>query len=130
MSSLGLGTEVGDDVSLSRLCMLLALKDAYIKAIGQPIGFDYSRLEFDIPNQKFAGDGLALEGWEFRVFKSQHAVIRDEFLVEESYSCVCAFFRGTLETKFIWYNSRKELDAWVQFLNIDQMLKVVTKLNA
>ncbi|KIJ96140.1 hypothetical protein K443DRAFT_10826 [Laccaria amethystina LaAM-08-1] len=43
----------------------LATKDAYIKAIGQPIGFDYSRLEFNVGNKRAFGDGHILGGWEF-----------------------------------------------------------------
>lgn len=35
--------DLGDDVVLRRLCLVLAFKQAYIKAIGQPIGFDWSR---------------------------------------------------------------------------------------
>jgi 4'-phosphopantetheinyl transferase len=46
-----------DEVILRRLCALLTLKQAYIKAIGQPMGFDFSRLEFNIPAQTAHGDG-------------------------------------------------------------------------
>ena len=56
---------------MRRLCVLLALKQAYIKAIGQPMGFDWSRLEFNIPDKKATGDGRPLNGWEFRVWSSE-----------------------------------------------------------
>jgi 4'-phosphopantetheinyl transferase len=119
-----------DDVVLRRLCILLSLKHAYIKAIGQPLGFDLSRLEFNIPEETARGDDHPLEGWEFRLFKSQLGVLRSGRIIEESYQCACAFFRGSKESKFIWHNSQKELEGWVQFINIDQMVKVIPKLTA
>jgi 4'-phosphopantetheinyl transferase len=122
--------DVADDVVLRRLCIILALKQAYIKAIGQPIGFDWSRLEFNIPQETARGDGHPLQGWEFRIFKANLGVARRDILVEEHYQCVCAFFRGSRESKFIWHESAKDLESWVQFINIDQMVKVIPKLTA
>src|SRR5882762_8958591 len=119
-----------DEVVLRRLCILLALKQAYIKAIGQPIGFDLSRLEFNIPAETARGDDHPLDGWEFRVFKSQLGVARTDRIVEESYQCACAFFRGSKESKFVWHDNQKDLETWVQFINIDQMVKVIPKLTA
>lgn len=43
--------ELGEERIRQRVAILLALKGAYIKAIGQPLGFDYTRLEFDIEEQ-------------------------------------------------------------------------------
>lgn len=110
--------------------MILALKQAYIKAIGQPLGFDYSRLEFDVPDEKAKGDGHPLQGWEFRIYTVNLGVARQNQIVNERYQCVTAFFRGYKESRFIWYESSKELESWVQFINIDQMLKVIPKLTA
>lgn len=120
---------------LRRLTILLAMKSAYIKAIGQPLGFDWSRLEFDVPARAARGDDLPLQGWEFRVFNAQLGVLRGGApapgaLVEETYVCCVAFFRGTRETKFDFHESMDQLESWVQFINIDQMLKVVPKLTA
>ncbi|KAF7974617.1 hypothetical protein HWV62_11590 [Athelia sp. TMB] len=132
----------GDDVVMRRLCILLALKNAYIRAIGQPIGFDLSRLEFNIPAETARGDDHPLQGWEFRVFKAQLGVGRGwgstevregepkGRIVEESYQCACAFFRGTKESRFVWHDNQRELETWVQFINIDQMVKVIPKLTA
>lgn len=117
-----------DDVILRRLCLLLALKQAYIKAIGQPIGFDLSRLEFNIPEETASGDGHALQGWEFRIWQAHIAVMRDGDVSEEWYQCAAAFFRGSDQTKFIWQKTPKELESWVQFLNVDQLVTVLPKL--
>jgi len=32
--------------------------------------------------------------------------------------------------KFVWYDDPKQLETWVQFINIDQMTKVIPKLSA
>ncbi|KAK0489152.1 hypothetical protein IW261DRAFT_1414547 [Armillaria novae-zelandiae] len=120
----------GDETALRRLTIILTLKEAYIHAIGQPIGFDYSRLEFNVPEGKAWGDGHPLQGWEFRLWSAALGVARGDRLVEEQYQCVCAFFRGTKESTFLWKDERKALDTWVQFINIDQMVKVLPKLMA
>jgi 4'-phosphopantetheinyl transferase len=113
-----------------RLSILLALKESYIKAIGQPVGFDWSRLEFNLQEKTARGDGHPIVGWEFRIFQSFIGVARTTRLIEEKYQCVVAFFRGTSSTKFTFYDSRRELESWVQFLYIDQMIKVAPKLYA
>ncbi|KAJ7678578.1 hypothetical protein B0H14DRAFT_3683013 [Mycena olivaceomarginata] len=122
--------ELGDEVVLRRLCILLALKAAYIKAIGQPAGFDWTRLEFDIPREAARADGHPLQGWEFRIFRANLGVARKDVLVEEHYQCVCAFFRGAKDSTFVWHESAKDLESWVQFINIDQMVKVIPQLTA
>ncbi|KAJ7799734.1 hypothetical protein B0H14DRAFT_3092755 [Mycena olivaceomarginata] len=112
--------DLGDEVVLRRLCTLLALKAAYIKAIGQPAGFDWARLEFDIPREAARGDGHPLQGWEFRIFRASLGVARRDLLVEEHYQC----------STFVWHDTAKDLESWVQFINIDQMVKVIPKLTA
>ncbi|KAJ7759468.1 hypothetical protein B0H14DRAFT_384577 [Mycena olivaceomarginata] len=122
--------ELGGKVVLRRLCILLALKAAYIKAIGQPAGFDWARLEFDIPLEAARADGHPLQGWEFRIFRASLGVARKDVLVEEHYQCVCAFFRGAKDSTFMWHKSAKDLESWVQFINVDQMVNVIPKLTA
>ncbi|KAH9929409.1 uncharacterized protein B0H18DRAFT_1093944 [Fomitopsis serialis] len=104
--------EDGDEVVLRRLCLLLALKQAYIKAIGQPMGFDWARLEFNVPRQTVTGDNVPLLGWEFRVWTSDIGGTRGE----------------VANTKFIWQKERKDIESWVQFINLDQLINVVPKL--
>ena len=120
--------EEGDEVVLRRLCLLLALKQAYIKAIGQPMGFDWARLEFNIPQQSVTGDGMPLQGWEFRVWTSDIGGTRGGVPVKEKYQCAIAFFRGTPQTRFIWQKETKDIESWVQFINLDQLINVVPKL--
>lgn len=119
-----------DERRLRRLCIILTLKEAYIKAIGQPIGFDYTRLEFCVGEKWAKGDGHPLQGWEFRIFVVDIGVARKDQLVQEKYQCATAFFRGSMQSQFVFYETREELESWVQFITIDQMLRVVPKLNA
>lgn len=106
------------------------MKQSYLTAIGQPIGFDYSRLEFNFPAGKASGDGHELLGWEFRVWQSRVAVrLVGGDIQEHAYQCACAFFRGNDVTKFVWQKDPKELESWVQFLNIDQLVNVLPKLS-
>lgn len=119
-----------DDLMLKRLCILLAMKEAYIKAIGQPIGFDFSRLEFDVPNKRVLADNFPLIGWEFRVFTTKLGVARGDVLKQEEYECVCAFFRGSAESTYIFQATPEELENWVQYINIDQLMAVASKLSA
>ncbi|KAF8487015.1 hypothetical protein DFH94DRAFT_10814 [Russula ochroleuca] len=123
-----LDASLGEEVVLRRICILLALKSAYIKAIGQPIGFDWSRLEFNISEETCSGDGQPLTGWEFRLYKAHLGVQRRGVLHEEGYQCVTAHFRGTPDSKFVWQDNNKDLESWVQFINIDQMTNVIPKL--
>ncbi|KAJ3537363.1 hypothetical protein NM688_g6702 [Phlebia brevispora] len=118
-----------DDVILRRVCLLLALKQAYIKAIGQPIGFDWSRLEFSPEENVAKGDGIVLKGWEFRIWQAHIQIMHDDESIEEHlYQCACAFYRGNDSVKFIWQKDRKDLDSWVQFLTVDQLMSVLPKL--
>ena len=122
--------ELGDEVVMRRLCVLLALKQAYIKAIGQPFGFDWSRLEFNIPEKTASGDGRPLSGWEFRVWSSElgFPIPDSEGHHRQVYQCAVAFFRRTRETRFVWQNEAKDLESWVQFITLDQLLNVADKL--
>ena len=97
--------------------------------MGQPLGFDWSRLEFDLPHERADGDGYPLVGWEFRIWQSKIAVLKDNDEVEEqTYQCATAFFRGSAESKFIWQKDKKDLEGWVQYLNVDQLITVLPKL--
>lgn len=120
--------DLGEEVVLRRLCILLCLKQAYIRAIGQPMGFDWSRLEFNIENDTARGDQLPLQGWEFRLWKADIGIRRDGQTREESYQCACAFYRGTPDCRFIWQTDRRHIETWVQFVNLDQLLIVLPKL--
>ncbi|KAH9852643.1 hypothetical protein C2E23DRAFT_824662 [Lenzites betulinus] len=125
-----IAAEQGEEVVMRRLCILLALKQAYIKAIGQPIGFDWSRLEFNPAEKHAMGDGRPLLGWEFRIWTSELGwpIPGSDGHVQQKYQCAVAFFRRTQHTRFLWQKDAKELESWVQFVTLDQLVNVADKL--
>jgi len=120
--------ELGEDVVLRRLCILLCLKQAYIRAVGQPLGFDWSRLEFNIPERTATGDKRLLQGWEFRLYKALVGIERKGEPIKEEYQCCSAYFRGHAGVKFVFHEEQKDLDNWVQFITTDQLVNVIEKL--
>ncbi|KAF9784647.1 hypothetical protein BJ322DRAFT_1065519 [Thelephora terrestris] len=123
-----IGPDNEEDVILRRLCILLTLKQAYIRAVGQPLGFDWSRLEFNIPDSTATGDHRTLNGWEFRLYKACVGIERKGQVIKEEYQCCSAYFRGHNGVKFVFHDEQKELDSWVQFITTDQLVNVVDKL--
>jgi len=115
-----------EDVIIRRLCVLLTIKAAYVKAVGFPPGFDYSRLDCDIPQETVRFDGKPIIGWEFRLFKVNLGVLRNGVLIEETYQCSTAMFRGGNKTSFIWEEDPKAMSNWMTFLNLDQMLHILS----
>ncbi|CAE6488674.1 unnamed protein product [Rhizoctonia solani] len=65
-----LDPSLSDEVKLRRLYILWTMKESYTKALGQPIGFDFARIECDIPHRTIRVDGEPLLGWEFRLFRA------------------------------------------------------------
>lgn len=118
-----LDTESQDEVVLRRLCIILTVKSAYVKALGQPLGFDYGRIDCDIPNEIIRIDGKPLKGWEIRLFKSNLGVVRKGLLIEETYQCSTAMYRNLDKTIFVWEEDRKEMTSWCHFIPIDTVLQ-------
>lgn len=57
-----------EDELLRRFFWMWTLKEAYTKALGLGLGFDFSRIEFDVVNRTVRVDGAVPEGWAFRMF--------------------------------------------------------------
>jgi len=119
---------LNDDVILRRLCLILALKEAYIKALGQPPGFDLARIECNIPHS-ISVDGTPVLGWEFRLFRANLGVMRRNLLHEESYQCVCAIYRGWDDrTEFHLGENPSELKSWLQFITVETVTKCASAI--
>ncbi|KAF8750067.1 hypothetical protein RHS01_09588 [Rhizoctonia solani] len=116
-----------DEVKLRRLYILWTLKESYTKALGQPIGFDFSRIECDIPHRQIRVDGEPLLGWEFRLFRANTGVLRKGTLVEESYQCTTAIYRGGNTTKLLWEHEDGvgEGDKWLRFVRVEDLIHYV-----
>ncbi|KAH7333611.1 hypothetical protein B0J17DRAFT_676082 [Rhizoctonia solani] len=116
-----------DEVKLRRLYILWTLKESYTKALGQPIGFDFSRIECDIPHRQIRVDGEPLLGWEFRLFRANTGVLRKGALIEESYQCTTAIYRGGNTTKLLWEHEEGvgEGDKWLRFVRVEDLVHYV-----
>jgi len=117
-----------DDVILRRLFILWTMKEAYLKAIGQPLhlGIAWDRIECDIPNETILVDGSQLRGWEFRMFVANVTTTPKD----EMYQVTCAIHRGGDKTKFFWNHGQKSavLDSWLRFLTVDSIMDAVWQL--
>ena len=51
--------------------LLWTLKEAYTKALGVGLGFDFNRIEYKIPQSCVSVDGRPAKGWEFLLFEVQ-----------------------------------------------------------
>jgi len=60
-----------DAGKLSDIFLLWTLKEAYSKALGLGLSFDFSRLDYDFNSQTLRVDGKIPSGWEIRIFDLQ-----------------------------------------------------------
>ncbi|TDL27069.1 hypothetical protein BD410DRAFT_825478 [Rickenella mellea] len=118
-----------DGVLLPRLCMLLSIKEALIDGLGQPRGFDLSRIECDVPSETIKVDGQVLLGWEFRLFRSSQECIslKGESYID-LYQNTVAFYRGSNLTRFVFGADPRDFERVTQYFPLDNLLKVINKL--
>ncbi|KAG9116818.1 copper chaperone of lysine biosynthesis protein [Ceratobasidium sp. 392] len=59
----------GDErTRLLRLYRMWTVKEAYTKALGEGVGYDFARIEYDVLNQTVHIDGKIPQGWEITSF--------------------------------------------------------------
>jgi 4'-phosphopantetheinyl transferase len=58
-------SDVPENVALDRFYLIWTIKEAYTKAIGLGLGFDLSRIEYDISANTVAVDGVIARDWRF-----------------------------------------------------------------
>ena len=51
------------------------------------LGFDFSRIEYNIKDGIAKGDGLPLIGWEFHIIEVTPGLARGEEVLQEYYGC-------------------------------------------
>jgi len=144
-----LSVEERQKKALNRLYVIWTMKEAYIKALGQPPGFDFSRVECRIPDEEVYVDGKRLTGWEFRLFKSNVGVVRSansvfrEYrglvkpgtegeLETEVYQCCMTIYRGSELNRciFKWSQQSNELDKFLRFVTLDAMVNAAKHISA
>lgn len=69
-----LGRNAGDEATrLLRLYRMWTVKEAYTKALGEGLGYDFARIEYDVLNGAVTVDGKVPQGWEIVSFVVRHA---------------------------------------------------------
>lgn len=68
------------------------VKEAYTKALGEGLGYDFARIEYDVVNQVVTVDRKEPEGWEITSFLVQH--LTDKYVV--STACKVEGNRSTM----------------------------------
>ncbi|KAH7099102.1 hypothetical protein BKA62DRAFT_621789 [Auriculariales sp. MPI-PUGE-AT-0066] len=119
---------------LSRLCIMLAVKEAYLKALGQPHGFDLSRISVNINpggRSTIAVDKQVVNGWEFRLFTADIGapppLPEAPRVVQERYQCATAIWRGWKDRTEVVFaeRDRDEMTSWLQFLTVTALARSV-----
>lgn len=109
--------------------MLLTIKEALINGLGQPVGFDLSRIECNIPDGSIRVDGQPLLGWEFRLVRSVQQGVSDAGMQYwEPYQITVAFYRGNNISRIIFTENPKDVERVMQYFTLDNLLKVMPKI--
>lgn len=60
---------VSSSEALYHFYLIWTLKEAYTKALGLGLGFDFKRIEYDKTKNRVKVDGIILKGWAFDIFR-------------------------------------------------------------
>jgi len=63
---------VPEDEGLRRFFWVWTMKEAYTKALGLGLGFEFGRIEYDFTKDTFTVDGLIPKGWRLVRFEIDH----------------------------------------------------------
>ncbi|KAG8690614.1 copper chaperone of lysine biosynthesis protein [Ceratobasidium sp. 394] len=61
-------SEGDESTRLLRLYRMWTVKEAYTKALGEGVGYDFARVEYNVLNQTVKVDGKIPQGWEIMSF--------------------------------------------------------------
>jgi len=86
---LELAKSIPAEEGLRKVFLIWTLKEAYTKAIGFGLGFDFKRIEYDVLENRLTVDGRVPHGWEFVAFELDRP--------SERYQIAVARFTGSEE---------------------------------
>lgn len=121
-------TNLPDEKLVSRLVILLTIKESLINGLGQPVGFDLSRIDCNIAEERIRVDGVPLLGWEWRLFRSEQQGVQGSGTFTDVYQTTVAFYRGNNLTKFIFIENPRDIQTLTQYFQLETLLKVTDKL--
>jgi len=136
-SSLSLPLPATDDETLRRIFWIWTLKEAYTKALGIGLGFDFSRVEFNFLRDEIKVDGVLAVGWEFRLFSlglpledegRSKAVIKDGL---DLYQGVAATWIGGDKCRVIRTPyAPNGVNQWYKMITVQDLIERSTTLDA
>jgi 4'-phosphopantetheinyl transferase len=111
------------DFTLLWIFVLWTFKEAYAKALGIGLGFDFSRLEFDFYSDTVKVDGELLLGWEFRMisftFEQDNSAEQSEYQI-----AVAKFVGGNCASMVQWSKaSAPLLDDWIVLVKAEDVVE-------
>ncbi|KZT12948.1 uncharacterized protein LAESUDRAFT_689951 [Laetiporus sulphureus 93-53] len=65
---------LSQEEAFRRFYLIWTLKEAYTKALGLGLGFDFKRIEYDVPRDIVRIDGVVPRGWEFIRFQLENTL--------------------------------------------------------
>ena len=113
---------------LSRLVILLSIKESLMNGLGQPIGFDLSRISCNPNTNTLLVDGRPFVGWEFRLFRAQAEAHVGPAHYLDQYQMCCAYFRGGEETRFVFVTRPEDIEKLTQYFPFDRLVDVIPRL--
>jgi len=117
---LNLATNLDDVASATQILFKYwTIKEAYTKAIGVGLNFDFSRIEY-IPATgppevgRIIVDGVALQGWEFRGFTWEDG--------PSPFVGVAAWHHGGNTTTISWVTLGDQAADWIEPIDIRELV--------
>ncbi|KAJ6539134.1 hypothetical protein B0H19DRAFT_1177320 [Mycena capillaripes] len=115
-----ISSAANQEQGLERFFWMWTAKEAYTKALGSGLGFDFRRVEFDPVVNAFRVDGAVPEGWQLSKFKVLHGA--------DIYQGVVAEFIGG-DTTVV--NSESNPHQWLTVLNATTFIEsAIQQLNS